>query len=81
MTMCRENEVVVLRDTVSARIVSGGEIEVAEGATGTIVTIYGNPKNPLACEVEFFLADLGKFALATVDATQLRGWGARCAKN
>jgi len=76
MTMYRENEVVVLREAVSARIVSEGEIEVAKGATGTIVIVYSDLQHPPACEVEFFLADLGKFALATVDATQLRGWSA-----
>jgi len=67
----RESEVVVLREDVGVRIIFEGEIDVAKGATWRIVTVYGDPGNPSACEAEVFLADLGKVALETVYATQL----------
>lgn len=70
--MYRENDVVLLRDGVDARIVSGDETFIAVGAIGTIVMVYGHTDRPSAYEVEFFIAELSKFALTTVDANQVR---------
>jgi hypothetical protein len=68
MNIFHENDVVRLREKISATVIDGGEILISAGAIGTIVIVYGDSNCPLAYEVEFFIPEHNDFALATVDA-------------
>jgi hypothetical protein len=68
MNIFRENDVVLLREGVEAKIITGGGISIPEGAEGTVVIVHGSADQPSAYEVEFFIPGQNDFALATVDA-------------
>lgn len=69
MNIFRENDVVRLREEVEASIITGREFFVPKGAEGTIVLVHGNPDQPSAYEIEFFIPGQNDFALAAVDVT------------
>ncbi|KAB0488717.1 hypothetical protein BVK86_02305 [Pseudomonas reinekei] len=69
MNIFRENDVIRLREEVEASIITGDEIFVPKGTIGTIVLVHGNPDQPSAYEIEFFIPGQNDFALATVDVT------------
>ncbi|MGH8383676.1 hypothetical protein [Pseudomonas sp.] len=68
MNIFRENDVVLLREGVEAKIITGDEVFIPEGTEGTIVIVHGSADQPSAYEVEFFIPEQNDFALATVDA-------------
>lgn len=72
MNIFRENDVVLLREGVEAKIITGDEVFIPEGAEGTIVIVHGSADQPSAYEVEFFIPEQNDFALATVDAGLVR---------
>lgn len=69
MNIFSENDVIRLREEVTARIITGGEIFIPKGPIGTIVLLHGNPDHPSAYEIEFFIPRQNDFALVTVDVT------------
>ncbi|VVD67587.1 hypothetical protein PIN31009_00435 [Pandoraea iniqua] len=69
----REGDVFALSGPVEATVI--GERDVVVLPLGTIVSVvlvFGDDNAPDAYEVEAFLADCGRYALATVEASDMR---------
>lgn len=68
----REQETINLSKQVEAKV--PGELKtvtIPAGSEVTIVHVYGDDKNPLAYEIEYYWASEDTFALATLDACDI----------
>ena len=73
MRMMKENDTFALSKAVEATVI--GEHTVVVLPAGTIVTValvFGNPTSPSAYEVEAFLSESNAYALATVEASDVK---------
>ncbi|MBX3587478.1 MAG: hypothetical protein AB7I35_00670 [Ramlibacter sp.] len=69
MTVHRENDPVRLREPFAADVVGEGRsVVIPAGAVGAVVLVHGNPSQPMAYEVEFYIQDQGCYALAVMEA-------------
>jgi hypothetical protein len=74
MIIHHENDAVRLQEPVKADVIGESRsINIDAGAVGTIVHVHGEPIEPLAYEVEFYIQDQVCYALATIDAEKLAG--------
>lgn len=64
MNVFFENDVVRLQKSVKADVIGGDEVFISEGTVGIVVVVYGGYDYPKAYEVEFFILEHNKFALA-----------------
>lgn len=53
MNIFRENDVVLLREGVEAKIITGGGIFIPEGAEGTVVIVHGSAASPRPTRLSF----------------------------
>lgn len=73
MMVHHENDVICLREPVSADVIGEGRsLVIPAGAIGAIVLVHGNPTQPLAYEVEFYIQDQDCYALATIEAGKIQ---------
>jgi Domain of unknown function (DUF4926) len=69
----KENDVVRCLETVTADVpVEHRCIEIKAGSTGTVVMVYETGKGIEAYEVEFFVSDQDKYAIATIPSDKVR---------
>jgi hypothetical protein len=73
MTAMKENDTFGLTKAVDATVVGEHEsVVLAPGTVVTVVLVFGDPDEPVAYEVEAFLPESEKYALATIEASDLR---------
>ncbi|CAB3792043.1 hypothetical protein [Pararobbsia alpina] len=69
MTAMKENDTFELTRPVDATVIGEHEsVVLAPGTVVTVVLVFGDPDKPVAYEVEAFLSESGKYALATIEA-------------
>ncbi|MGT2430709.1 hypothetical protein ACU4HD_22220 [Cupriavidus basilensis] len=69
----RENDVFSLSKPVEATVIGEHDIVVLPvGTVVSVVLVFGDPGAPAAYEVEAFLEDSGRYALATVEARDIQ---------
>lgn len=69
MTEMKENDTFELTKPVDATVIGEHEsVVLAQGTVVTVVLVHGDPDEPVAYEVEAFLPESGKYALATIQA-------------
>ncbi len=72
MTVHHENDVIHLRKSVSADVIGEKRsLVIPSGTAGAIVLVHGDPLQPLAYEVEFYISDQDCYALATIEAREV----------
>ncbi len=72
MTTHYENDLIQLLEPVTADVVGEGRtLAIAAGTTGAVVLVHGDPKQPSAYEIEFYIQEQDCYALATIDAGNL----------
>lgn len=72
MTVLRENDTFSLPRLIDATVIGEREVVVLpQGTTVAVVLVFGDSRAPVAYEVEAFLQESGRYALATVDASDL----------
>ncbi|MGO6693844.1 hypothetical protein ACCS54_23060 [Rhizobium johnstonii] len=73
MSTMKENDVFALPREVNAVVIGEHtDIVLPAGTVVTVVVVFGDPDSPTAYEVEAFLPDSSNYALATVEATDIR---------
>ena len=74
MTTYQENDLIHLREPVSADVIGERRsLVIPSGTSGSIVLVHGDPTQPLAYEVEFYVPDQDCYALATIEAGSALG--------
>lgn len=69
----KENDVFSLSKPVEATVIDEHDVVVLPvGTVVSVVLVFGDPSAPVAYEVEAFLDDSGRYALATVEARDIR---------
>ena len=72
MTIHHENDVIRLREPVNADVIGEERsLVISAGTAGAIVLVHGDPMEPLAYEVEFYIQDQDCYALATIEAGEI----------
>ena len=72
MKIHHENDVIHLRESVTADVIGEERaLSVPAGATGSVVLVHGDPMNPAAYEIEFYIQEQNCYALATIEAEKL----------
>jgi hypothetical protein len=72
MTTYHENNLIVLRSSKTVDVVGDGRsLTIPAGSTGTVVLVHGDVSQPVAYEVEFYIAEHDCYALATLEAKEL----------
>lgn len=72
MKIHHENDVIILRESVTADVIGEGQtLTIPAGTLGAIVLVHGDPMNPEAYEVEFHIQERNCYALATIEAEKI----------
>jgi len=72
MKIHHENDVIHLRESVTADVVGEGRaLTMPVGATGAVVLVHGDPMKPAAYEIEFYIQDQNCYALTTIEAEKI----------
>jgi hypothetical protein len=72
MKAMKENNVFPLSKPVEATVIGEHDVVVLPiGTVVSVVIVFGDPNAPAAYEVEVFLKDSGRYALATVEASDV----------
>ena len=70
--ICHENDVVRLREPVTAKVIGEQRsLVIPAGTEGAVVLVYGSPVKPDAYEIEFYVRDDDCYVLATLDASKI----------
>lgn len=69
MMICQENDVIRLREPITAEVIGERRsLVIPAGTAGAVVLVHGSPSKPQAYEVEFYVASEDCYALATIEA-------------
>lgn len=72
MTVYRENDVVQLPGAINATVIGERRsIVIPANTVGTVVLVHGDPMQPAAYEVEFYIKHQDCYALATIEAERI----------
>ena len=73
MTIYHENDVINLKEAVTAEVIGEGRSTIIPAGTlGSVVVVHlDSSERPLAYEVEFYLQDQNCYALATIEKNNL----------
>lgn len=72
MTAYRENDVVRLSRSVTADVIGEKQsFDIPSGSIGTIIMVHGNPTQPSAYEVEFYISADNCYAIATIKSEDI----------
>jgi hypothetical protein len=67
----RENDTSVLRNALAAQVVGDEDsVVLPRGTWVTVVMVYGDPLMPTAYEVEAYLPETDRYAIATLPAEE-----------
>lgn len=68
----RENDIIRLRQTVEADVIGQRKkITIPAHSEGVVVFVHGDPDQPTAYEVEFYVASQNVYALATLEPNEV----------
>ncbi len=72
MKIYRESDVIVLQEPIPADVIGEDRtLTVPVGTQGAVVLVHGDPSQPAAYEVEFYIRDSDCYALATIPIGKL----------
>lgn len=72
MKAFHDNDVIYLRESVAADVIEESRaLTIPAGAKGAVVLMHGDPMNPAAYEIEFYLQEQNCYALATREAKKI----------
>jgi len=72
MKVPHDSDVICLREAVTADVIGEGRtLTIPAGAKGVVVLVYGDPMNPAAYEIEFYVQEQNCYALATIEAKKM----------
>ncbi|MCZ2498760.1 DUF4926 domain-containing protein [Xylophilus sp. Kf1] len=72
MKINHENDVIRLRESVMADVIGEGRaLTIPAGTKGAVVLVHGDPENPAAYEIEFYMKEQNCYALATIEAEKI----------
>lgn len=73
MKILKENDVFSLLKPVEAAVIGNSDIVLLpRGQVVSVVLVFGDPYAPVAYEVEAFLKDSNRYALAIVEASDIQ---------
>jgi hypothetical protein len=73
MKIYKENDVILLSQSAAADVVGEQRTLAIPAMTeGTVVLVHGDPAQPAAYEIEFYIQEQDCYALATIDARLIR---------
>jgi hypothetical protein len=69
MKIYNENDVIRLKEPITADVVGERRsLVISSGTAGTVVLVHGDPNQPAAYEIEFYIEEEDCYALATLEA-------------
>ena len=72
MKVFHDNDVICLRESVTGDVIGEGRaLTIPAGAKGAVVLVHGDPMNPAAYEIEFYVQEQNYYALATIEAEKI----------